>query len=193
MDPMFWPLLLLALGLALLVIELFVPSAGVLTVVACVSFVGAIGLGFRVSAQYGTAMLVVLAFLVPAFISIAVKWWPHTPFGRLILIQRPEHPDEVLPDTEEYRELPALVGQTGQAKTKMLPSGTVVLGDRKYDAVSDGMAIESGETIQVVDIRTNRIVVRPVDAELPQTETAPSADDILSQPIDSLGLNDIEQ
>ena len=37
-----------------------------------------------------------------SMIGAAVKWWPHTPMGKLILIKRPESEDEVLPDTEEY-------------------------------------------------------------------------------------------
>ena len=98
----------------------------------------------------------------------------------------------MLPDTEEYRGLGELIGRRGTAKTKMLPSGTVLIDGRSYDAFSEGMPIEPNQTIQVVDVRTNRIVVRPAEGEPPPVDIETS-NDILSQPIDSLGLNDIDE
>jgi hypothetical protein len=57
------------------------------------------------------------------------------------------------------------------------------------DALSEGMSIESGEKVQVVAVRGNRVVVRPVSADV-----APPVDpnDILSQSIDKIGLDPFE-
>jgi len=40
--------------------------------------------------QLGLTMLIVTLVLVPLVIGSAVYWWPHTPIGRLILIDRPD-------------------------------------------------------------------------------------------------------
>jgi len=189
MEPLFWPILLLVVGLGMIALEFFVPSGSVLSIVAAISIFAAIVLAFMAKAQYGVIMLGVTTVLIPAILAAGVRWWPHTPIGRMVLITPPEHPDDVLPETEEYRGLTALVGQRGIAKTKMLPSGTVLIEGRSYDAISEGMPIEPQQLIQVVDVRTNRIVVRPTEGML--RSQAATSDDILSQPIDSLGLGDI--
>jgi hypothetical protein len=95
---------------------------------------------------------------------VAVKFWPETPLGRLILLRRPQGADEVLPQTEAYRTINALVGKRGVAKSMMLPSGVVAVEGKSYDAVSNGLPIEPGQKIRVIGIDTQRLVVR-VDEE----------------------------
>jgi hypothetical protein len=71
----------------------------------------------------------------------------------------------------------------------MLPSGAVRIANRNYDAISAGVPVDAGQKIKVVDVRTNRIVVRPVEpGEFVPERSAP--DDVLSRPLDSLGLDD---
>lgn len=162
-----WALLLLLLGCIFLVLEFFIPSSGTLGVLAALSLIGAIVMAFLAGPMYGTSMLVAVAIIVPTACILAVNYWPHTPIGRLILIQRPERPDEVLPETESYRGLTQLIGSHGLAKSTMLPSGVVQIDGRDYDAVSEGMAIDAGSPVVVVGVSMQRIVVRPDDATVP--------------------------
>ena len=162
-----WALLLLVLGCVFLVLEFFIPSSGTLGVLAGLCLVAAIVLAFLKGPAEGTGMLIAVSIIVPTACFLAVKYWPHTPIGRLILIQRPEHPEEVLPETEAYRGLSALVGRKGQAKSMMLPAGAVQIEGRSYDAVSEGMAIDPGTAIVVVGVSMQRIVVRPDDSPVP--------------------------
>lgn len=162
-----WALLLLLLGCIFLVLEFFIPSSGTLGVLAALSLLGAIVLAFMAGPLYGTVMLIAVAIIVPTACILAVNFWPHTPIGRLILIQRPERPDEVLPETEAYRGLPSLIGSHGIAKSTMLPSGVVQIDGRPYDAVSEGMAIDAGAAVVVVSVSMQRIVVRPDEATVP--------------------------
>ena len=159
-----WALLLLAAGCIFLVLEFFVPSSGTLGVLAALSFVGAIVLAFMAGPVYGTATFVAVLVIVPTAGILAVKYWPETPIGRMILIQRPATPDEVLPETEAYRGMQHLVGRHGITKSLMMPGGVVEVDHKSYDAVSDGMAIEPGTRVVVVAISTQRVVVRPDDA-----------------------------
>jgi membrane-bound ClpP family serine protease len=187
-DPTTWSLLLLALGLVFLVLEFFVPSGGALAVLCALSLLAAILVGFMAGPWTGMGILLTEVLIVPAAIAAAVKWWPDTPIGRLILIPRPSSPDEVLPDTEAYRGLNDLIGKRGTARGTMLPSGLVVIDGRTYDAVSEGVAIEANQTVLVVAISTQRLVVRPdttIRAELADTAplAAASAADPLTQEI----------
>ena len=74
----------------------------------------------------------------------------------------------------------------------MLPSGAIIIAGRTYDAVSEGMSIDQGKNVKVIDVRTNRIVVRPTDSQ-PSQHVADDGDseDMLSRPIDSLGLDSL--
>ena len=164
MSLLLWALLLLFAGCVFLVLEFFVPSSGTLGVLAALSFVAAIVLAFMAGPLYGTATFVAVLVIVPTACIVAVKYWPDTPIGRMILIQRPESPDEVLPETQAYRGMQHLVGRHGLAKSLMLPGGVVEIDHKSYDAVSDGMAIEPGTRIVVVAISTQRVVVRPDDS-----------------------------
>src|SRR6478672_5973647 len=164
MSFLLWALLLLFAGCVFLALEFFVPSSGTLGVLAALSFVAAIVLAFMAGPVYGTATFIAVLVIVPTACILAVKYWPETPIGRMILIQRPQSPDEVLPETEAYRGMQHLVGRHGITKSLMMPGGVVEVDRKSYDAVSDGMAIEPGTRVLVVSISTQRIVVRPDDS-----------------------------
>ena len=90
-----------------------------------------------------------------------------------MLIQRPKSPAEVLPETLAYRGLNELVGRRGQAKGLMVPSGSVLIDGKTYDAVSEGLPIEPHEPIVVVGVSTQRLIVRrdnAIRAELATSE-----------------------
>jgi membrane-bound serine protease (ClpP class) len=188
-EAMIWPAALLLLGMGFVILELFIPSSGILSVLAGASVIASIYVGFMQGARFGVASLVMAIVVVPIFLAIAVHFWPKTPIGRLIFMQ-PATEEEVLPQDAEYRERQMLLGKYGIAKTKMLPSGAVVIEGRTYDAVSRGNPIEPGDTVRVVSVGGNRIVVAPADPQ--QAAQSVSSGDVLSQPIDSLGLDAFE-
>ncbi|MGE0761215.1 MAG: NfeD family protein, partial [Pirellulaceae bacterium] len=133
----------------------------------------------------------VTSLAIPLVLALAIHWWPHTPLGRRILNPPPENPDDVLPDTSEYRRLKSMIGQRGKATCDMLPSGTVRIDHRLYEAVSLGMPIDAGDRVEVVEVRMNRLVVRPcTEAEPAQHAEVRADEDLLSRPFDSLGLED---
>jgi len=179
-------LLLLAAGLGLVVLEIFFPSGGILGFLCFCSIVGSIILGFQSSMGMGIGVLVTALVGVPVVIVLALEWLPRTSMGRKFILPAPTS-EEVLPDDPKLRSLKDLVGKAGRAKSKMLPAGVVKIEGRTVDCVSQGMAIEPGTWVRVVEVRGNRVVVRPLDkGEMPE---AAKADDPLSQPIDSVAID----
>ncbi|MFO7903656.1 MAG: NfeD family protein [Pirellulaceae bacterium] len=189
MEPYFWPSLLLILGLALVFLEVFVPSGGLLSVLAACGVLASIALAFADGFITGTLMLLAASVLVPVVIGSAVKWWPHTPLGKLVLAKRPDSENEVLPDTDEYHR-DDMIGKNGVAQTDLLPSGDVRIEGRVYDAVSVGMPISRGQAVRVIDVQVQRIVVRPLAGN--EISRGEGADDVLSTPLDSLGIEPFE-
>jgi membrane-bound ClpP family serine protease len=188
-DALFWAGILVIVGIGLFVLELFIPSGGVISVLAVLAIVGSIIVAFSGGVLPGSIVLVGNLVLIPLLIAAAIKWWPYTPIGRLLVLHLPESEDDVLPDSPVYRELRDLVGRRGVAKSKMLPSGAVVIDGRTYDAVSEGTAIDPGQPIRVKAIRTNRIIVTPVTANVPVLQ---GDDEVLAQPAEDFGLGSLE-
>lgn len=188
----YWAFLLLAIGLFLVILELFLPSAGMLGIFAGILIVTSIVFGFMDGLKSGALILLIAVIALPALLWAMLKIWPHTPLGRMILLHDLK-PEDVLPNQPHHVHHASLEGQLGVAKTKMLPSGIVVINGEAYDAISDGFAIDIGDPIKVVSIRENRIHVQPYDATITDTSDLPARDrDILSQPIEELGIDSLD-
>jgi membrane-bound ClpP family serine protease len=189
MDGFFWPLLLIGVGILLLVLELFIPSAGLLGVFAGIAFLTAVVIGFMHNTYTGASSLLLIAFIVPLFLATFVHYWPHTPIGRRMLLRKSQPASHEVDDEEEF--LRTLIGKRGRAKTKMLPSGAVQIDGQMYDAATEGIPLEPGQPVEVIGLRFKGLVVRPVEND---AMPAPPAvlDDVLAQPIDKLGLSPFE-
>ena len=192
MDPIIWSIILLSIGFLVVFLELFIPSAGLLGVLATFLLVAGIVVAFFHSLYAGAIALFITVVSIPVVLAIMVNVWPHTPLGRRILLGKMD-PHDVLPTTEHYTEFRSLIGQLGIAKTKMLPSGIVLINERKYDALSDGFAIEAGQPVKVSAVKGNRIIVQPFDGDVGDPQDLPVRDrDVLSQPIEGLGLEELD-
>ena len=186
-----WAVILMAVGLGLVVMELFIPSGGIIGFFAMLAILGSIVLAFRNDTRVGAGFLFFAVIAFPAISVLALRWWPYTPMGRRILSQLPEA-DEMLP---RYEGLQDLVDSVGTAKSLMMPSGSVLINGRTIDAVSEGMPIEPGQAIRVIQVRGNQVVVRPTGQQPNRAEAdraASSSDDILSRPADTLGIEPLD-
>jgi membrane-bound ClpP family serine protease len=184
-----WAILLLLAGCTLVVMEVFIPSGGVISILAAVALIGSILIAFQDSATTGPTTGVVFAamtvFAVPTLIGLAFKYWPKTPMGKAFLGELPTEA-EVMP--EDARR--GLIGRVGVARTKMLPSGAVEIDGQMIDAVSQGRAIEPGTYVVVAEVRANRVVVRPAGKD--QRPSHQNANDLLLRPIDELGIESLD-
>ncbi len=183
MDYWIWAFLLLVLGMCLAIMEVFFTSAGLLAFLSLGSIIAAVILGFQ--GPHGQVVgFVILALAVvgmPAVVILAFKYWPRTALGKRVLLSAPTSED-VLPENRGKEHLKALVGRTAKAKSKLLPSGVVVIDGRNVDAVSEGMPIEVGQEVRIVQVRGKQVVVRPIELDTPmETDINP-----LRRPIDSI-------
>lgn len=183
--PMYyWSLLCIGAALIFLFVELFVPSAGAFGILGGVLLIVSIVLGFWYHLGFGVGVLLTILVAAPFLISIAVRIWPHTPIGKRILIGD-RRQEDVLPKGSHYSKISNQIGRTGVAKTKMYPSGFVLIDGQQFDAVSNGFPIEQGEPVQVVSVDGNRLCVQKIESE-PRGDQASTdlADPIATDPID---------
>jgi membrane-bound ClpP family serine protease len=183
-----WSILLLALGMGLAVMEVFLPSAGILAFLSASAVVAAVVMGFQQGPAVGITILGVAVVGLPTLIVLALRYWPHTAMGRRVILSVPTS-EEVLPDDGERQRVKGLVGKVGRAKCKMLPGGIVNVDGRGVEAVREGMPIESGQPVRIIAIRGNRAVVRLVAEEIPSEAAA----DPLRRPIESIAPDPFEE
>ena len=183
-----WAILLLLVGCALVVLEVFIPSGGIISILSGVAFITAILVasweGPTTGPVTGFVFAGITLFAVPTLVAVAFKYWPKTRMGKAFLGELPRE-DEVVP--EDSRR--SLIGRVGVARSKMLPSGAVEIDGQMIDAVSQGQAIEPGAYVVVVEVRANSVVVRLAGKD--QRPSHPNPKDILSRPIDELGIESL--
>ena len=179
-----WAVLLILVGLALVAMELFIPSGGILAFLSVSALGGAIVLGFmdKENVWVGPGILVSVMIGLPVTVILLFRIWPQTWIGRRILLGV-KGSEDVLPDGPKQQRLKELVGRIGAAKSQMLPSGAITIEGRTIDAFSEGMPIEAGQKVIVIEVHGTRVVVQPVEDDAPPAEGG----DELSRPIDSVG------
>lgn len=178
MSPDDWPFILVLAAVAFLILEVFIPSGGILATLSALAFVASIVAAFFYGGlQQGTYFLAGVSILIPALIYLSIKLWPKTPIGRKIL-NLPAGGEQTLP--ERLSERQQWLGRRGIAVTPMLPSGAIRIEGRTIDAISDGVSIEKGTEIEVHAIRGNYLVVRPARGPLengPKSSAAEAVSD----------------
>jgi len=173
--------MLLFVATLLMVVELFVPvpTAGLAAFLSVGAIVAACWLGFSQGSAIGLAVLAGAVFGIPAVMILGFKYWPSTSLGKQMLLHVPTS-DEVLPENDPRKTLLGLVGRVGRAKSKMLPSGIIAVDGKTLDAISEGLPIEVGQRVRVIEVRGNRVMVRG----LPDEPAGEAEKDPLAQPID---------
>ncbi|RCS56210.1 hypothetical protein DTL42_00355 [Bremerella cremea] len=171
MSPLMIALILLVSGLCLAALEVFIPSAGVLGFVAAVSMVASVIYAYlKCDMATGTAFLAATVVLVPVIIGMAMRVWPYTPIGRMVLLDSAIDTEE---DDQERATRNALVGQRGIARSRLLPGGIAEIDGQQYDVVIIGSPAEKGDLVEVVEVEGNHVLVTKVDEEEQESVSSP--------------------
>ncbi len=143
----------------LIVLELFIPSQGILTIAAGASLIFGIVECFLVSPWLGFIVTVVTVITLPIFIIAMVRIWPDTWIGKRVAIRKAQRaiPGGSIPDAGK---LDRLLGETGQTITDLRPVGAVMFGDERVDCVAQTGQIDKGSKITVIHVEGVRVVVR---------------------------------
>ena len=156
-------ILLLIAGVLLAFLETFIPSGGLLVVLAVLSLLAAVMLGFAQSAATGSVVLIVELVSVPVLVIVGLKMLPRTPFGRKMLLTAPgddfgKSRGQAGVSEEDYSHL---LGKTGIVMASLRPSGIVEIDGVRYSVAAEGELIEQGCEVVVVKVEGNNVIVEP--------------------------------
>jgi len=161
-----WGFGLFALAGLILVLELFIPSGGLLGALSGIAAIAGVVSFFRFSTGWGLTALGALIVLAPVSVSLLLKVWPHTPVGRRMILGSPGSESaelarsQALAREQERLDLEALVGQHGEALTDLRPVGEIRIGAEHHEAIALGPALERGAAVRVVDVDGSTLKVR---------------------------------
>lgn len=153
---------LLALGLILVVAEVFIPSGGTLSIGAVFAVGGSVVSAFQAGVLTGFVFLAAVIILVPIVLAVSFRFFPNTPIGRLMM---PPPPDAAAVSGSGVGGAAdeSLVGQTGVVSSELRPSGKAdIAGELRTVINESGNLVEEGRRVQVVEVKGNRIVVRAI-------------------------------
>src|SRR3954453_7356309 len=165
MSVLFWPSLFLVLGLLLLIVEVFIPSGGLIGICSVACLILCLWYAFSESLVMGATFMLVDLVALPLTAMGAFSLWSRSPLGRKFFLQPPA-PDEI-DVSHTDRHLEHLVDQTGRALTPLRPCGNIEIEGRRVDGLAEEGFLPAGCMVRVLRVRSGQLIVRglaePVD------------------------------
>ena len=154
-NDSFFSVLFILIGVGLIFLEIFVPSGGIIGIIA----LAIMGLGIAGFFHRGATFLGIILGLGATFFVITMFFY----MLRRITLQRVQDPENF---TSVDRGIAGVEGKSGITKSVLRPAGVALIDGKRIDVVASGAFIEQDKPIKVVNTRGNRVVVK----ELPDGE-----------------------
>jgi len=161
-------ILLFVIGVALLLVEIFViPGFGIFGIAGIILMIAGLFMGLISDLPMvdGSILEMAIMQLAGAFILsgivifILVKTMPKTKMWNKLILQRNI---EAKSGYTSDKKFGSLLKKEGEALTDLRPAGTAIINDKRYDVVTQGEYIEKGNKIKVIEIEGSKIVVKEI-------------------------------
>ena len=158
-------LVLLVVAVALFAIEVFLPTGGVLGVMAGLAAVAGVFCFFKMNTTAGAIGAGVVLLATPVLLVLAIKIWPDTPFGQWVT-NADEQPRQTGPAADGASATPdghtsIAPGDTGRTVTGLRPVGVCTLNGRRRECFARSGSIDADVEVEVVSVTGHDVYVRP--------------------------------
>lgn len=156
-----WVVLFLIAGMTLVISEFFLPGA-VLGGLGVVLVIISAALGIYSYPEY--ALFIIIGEILGVVLCTVLGFLllTRTRASKLLTLRDAQKADEgyvsAVSDT-------SLLNREAVVLTALRPSGTIRSGDKRVDAVSNGIFIEEGARVRIVEVHGSRVVVEPLEME----------------------------
>ena len=148
---------------SLIIAEVFIPSGGLLSILALGCVIGGVAIFFHHSMAAGWIGIGVGVVLIPASVIISYKIFPKTRFGKTVTLTPPKRkPGDAIPDTARLKEL---MEAEGEVLTPLRPVGMCDFSGRRVECVAEKGYVEKGTKIKVIKIEGTQVTVRTIEEE----------------------------
>jgi len=146
---------------ALIVAEVFVPSGGIISVLALGCLIGGIAIFFQRSATAGWIGVCIAVIMIPSVLIIAYKVFPGTKFGKSVTLEPPKRErGDAIPDAVALRKM---LGETGVVVTPLRPVGMCDFSGRRVECVAESGYVEKRRKVKVIKVEETQLTVRVIE------------------------------
>lgn len=170
-------MLLFGAGIVLLIVEIFVPSFGILFAIGTICLFSGIILAASNTSDAVLSLTIafVLAIIVVVF---AAKYLGKKGIWNKFILRDQFSSEKGYVSSSSKSQW---LGKTGVAVTTLRPAGTAIIDDERLDVVTSGEYIKAGRQVQVIKAEGSWIVVKELKseqtAEAGQEQTKRQAED----------------
>ena len=151
-------LVCLIVGLALIVLEAFMPGFGIAGIAGIVLHVISVVLTWINHGPVAAlGMTIILLSIITIAISVSLRSAANGKLSRSKLVLKETESNEAGYRSSE--DMQVFLGKEGVATTVLRPTGMAEFDDVKLNVVSDGEFIQSGTRVKIVRVEGSRIVV----------------------------------
>ncbi len=152
------------LGFGAIILEFFVPSAGIIGIIGTGCVITGVVLTYtHYGIMAGTIFLIACAITGPVILFLYFKLFPKSYIGKKLILhnQMLNKKGFVSGESEEYGDI---IGKEGITETVLRPVGKAFIIDKSYNVTTIGDFIPKDSKIIVIQIEGNRIVVSPKES-----------------------------
>ncbi len=151
------PALLQVIGIMVIIAEIFIPSLGVLAVIALALLSYSLYIVFTsISTTAGIVFTGLDIIIVPLIVVLGIKILAKSPLS--LKRELSKHNGVV----SQKEKLETYINMKGTAVTDLRPAGMAQINSQRVDVVTDGEYIEADTPVIVTGVAGNRIVVEAI-------------------------------
>ena len=151
------PVLLQMIGIMVIIAEIFIPSLGVLAVIALALLSYSLYIVFTsISTTAGIVFTGLDIIIVPLIVVLGIKILAKSPLA--LKRELSKHNGVV----SQKEKLETYINMKGTAVTDLRPAGMAQINSQRVDVVTDGEYIEADTPVIVTGVAGNRIVVEAI-------------------------------
>ena len=146
---------------ALIIAEVFVPSGGLISIMALACVIGGLVIFFNHSLIAGWIGVIIAIVMIPSVLVFAYKIFPKTRFGKNVTLSPPERQQgDAVPDTSELKEM---LGKVGMVLTPLRPVGMCDFAGQRVECVAESGYVEKDKKVKVINVESTQLTVRTIE------------------------------
>lgn len=154
---------LFVLCAVLLALEIFIPSMGLLTVLALICLTAGIALFFQISIPAGWVGIWTAVVLIPISLIIMYKLFTKTWIGKAFILKKVNR--NTGDAIQDYNKIQLFVGCEGFVESPLRPVGICLIDNLRVSCIAETGFLEKGEKVKVIKVEGNKIIVRKINAK----------------------------
>ena len=153
---------ILYLACAILIIaEVFIPSGGLITILAVFCVIGGVVACFYINTFVGFLGIIVAMIMIPGVLYLTYRILPNTRFGKNVTLAPPERQQgDGVPDTIRLKEM---LGEIGIVISPLRPVGMCNFSGQRLECVAESGYVDKGKKVKVIKIESTQLTVRLIE------------------------------